>query len=101
MRADNLAAFAKIEGMDVVVPQPAPDGKMLDAEKGLTPNGTVSTLDEAEVVAEYFRRQRVDGVILCPLDFGDGDLRSRSPKCLGCRCCCTRQRNRQVETMPG
>lgn len=71
MRADSLAAFAKIEGMDVVVPQPASDGKMLDAEKGLTPNGTVSTLDEAEVVAEYFRRQKVDGVILCPLDFGD------------------------------
>ncbi len=71
MRADSLAAFAKVEGMEVVVPQPGPDDTTLDAEKGLTPHGTVSTLDQAEVVAEYFRRQKVDGVILCPLDFGD------------------------------
>ncbi len=71
MRNDSLAAFAKIEGMEVVVPQPSPDGKTLDARRGLTPHGTVSKLDEAEVVAEYFRRQRVDGLILCPLDFGD------------------------------
>jgi L-fucose isomerase-like protein len=71
MRADSLAAFAQIEGMEVVVPQPSPDDVTLDAEKGLTPHGTVSKLDEAEVVAEYFRRQKVDGLILCPLDFGD------------------------------
>lgn len=71
MRDDSLATFARVKGMEVVVPQPSPDGKTLDAEKGLTPHGTVSTLDEAEVVAEYFRRQHVDGVILCPLDFGD------------------------------
>jgi len=71
MRDDSLAAFAQVKGMEVVVPQPAPDGTTLDAEKGLTPNGTVSTLDQAQVVAEYFRRQNVDGVILCPLDFGD------------------------------
>ncbi len=71
MRDDSLAAFAHVKGMEVVVPQPSPDGKTLDAEKGLTPHGTVSTLDEAEVVAEYFRRQHVAGLILCPLDFGD------------------------------
>jgi L-fucose isomerase-like protein len=71
MRADSLAAFAKIEGLEIVVPQPAPDDVALDGERGLTPHGTVATLDEAEVVAEYFRRQKVDGLILCPLDFGD------------------------------
>jgi len=71
MRDESLAAFARVKGMEVVVPQPAPDGKTLDAEHGLTPHGAVNTLDEAEVVAEYFRRQHVDGLILCPLDFGD------------------------------
>jgi L-fucose isomerase-like protein len=71
MRNDSLAAFAQIEGMEVVVPQPSPDGVTLDVEKGLTPHGTVSKLDEAEVVAEYFKRQKIDGLILCPLDFGD------------------------------
>ncbi len=52
MRADSLTAFAQIAGMEVVVPQPSPDGVTLDAEKGLTPHGTVSKLDEAEVVAD-------------------------------------------------
>ena len=57
MRDDSLTAFARVKGMEIVVPQPSPDGKTLDAAKGLTPHGTVSTLDEAEVVAEYFRSQ--------------------------------------------
>ena len=71
MRADSLAAFAQVEGLEVVVPQPAPDGQAIDPQRGLTPHGTVATLDEAEAVAEYFRREKVDGLILCPLDFGD------------------------------
>jgi len=71
MRSDSLAAFAGIEGMEVVVPQPAPDGDSLDPEKGYTPHGAVRSLDQAEAAAEYFLRQKVDGLILCPLDFGD------------------------------
>jgi len=71
MRDDSLETFAQISGMEVVVPQPSPDGKSLDSEKGYTPNGTVNSLDEAEAVAEYFMREKVDGLILCPLDFGD------------------------------
>jgi L-fucose isomerase-like protein len=71
MRDDSLAAFAKTEGLEVVVPKPSPDGETLDVEEGCTPHGMVSTLDEAESVAEFFQRQNVDGVILCPLDFGD------------------------------
>ncbi len=71
MRDDSLNAFAQVRGMEVVVPQPAPDGEPLCAEHGYTPYGAVHSLDEAEVVAEYFRRQGVDGLILCPLDFGD------------------------------
>jgi L-fucose isomerase-like protein len=60
-----------VKGLEVIVPQPSPDGAALDPEKGYTPHGMVSTLDEAEVAAEYFQRQKVDGLILCPLDFGD------------------------------
>ena len=76
MRDDSLAAFAKVPGMQVVVPQDSPvvpnaDGVTLDPEKGYTPHGMVSTLDEGETIAEYFRNQKVDGLILCPLDFGD------------------------------
>jgi len=71
MRDDSLAAFAKVPGMQVVVPQASPDGLTIDPDKGYTPHGMVSNLDEAEATAEYFRRQKVDGVILCPLDFGD------------------------------
>jgi L-fucose isomerase-like protein len=71
MRDDSLATFAKAEGAEIVVPQPAPDGESLDPEKGYTPHGMVSNLDEGEAVAAYFRTQEVDGLILCPLDFGD------------------------------
>jgi L-fucose isomerase-like protein len=71
MREDSLTTFSEVNGMEVIVPQPSPDGKSLDPEKGYTPNGTVSNLDQAEVVAEYFQRQKVDALILCPLDFGD------------------------------
>jgi L-fucose isomerase-like protein len=71
MRDDSLATFAKVDGLEVVVPQPPPDGNTVDAEKGYSPHGMVATLDQAEAMAEYFRRQAVDGLILCPLDFGD------------------------------
>jgi len=71
MRADSLATFAKVQGMQVVVPQPSPDGVSVDALNGLTPNGMVATLEQGDAVAEYFQRQGVDGLILCPLDFGD------------------------------
>jgi L-fucose isomerase-like protein len=71
MRDESLATFAKVEGMQVVVPAPLPEGEHLDVHKGQTPYGMVHSLDEAEVVAEYFAREKVDGLILCPLDFGD------------------------------
>lgn len=83
MRDDSLAAFAKVPGMEVVVPQPSPDGVTLDAAHGYTPHGMVSTLDEGETVAEFFRRRRVDGVILCPLDFGDERSASKVAEKLG------------------
>lgn len=71
MRDESLAAFAQVEGLEVVVPQPSPDGETLDPEQGYTPHGLVNGLDQAEVVATFFKRQNVDALILCPLDFGD------------------------------
>ncbi len=71
MRSDSLAAFRKVEGMEVVAPQPSPDGETVDAEAGCVPHGAVQDLAQGEAVAEFFRRQKVDGLILCPLDFGD------------------------------
>ena len=71
MRRDSLAAFAQIPGVEIVCPQPAQDGKTIDPPLGVTAHGCVNTLDEAEAVAAYFRREGVDGLILSPLDFGD------------------------------
>ena len=72
MRDDSLAAFARVPGLEVVVPQPATGVAGVEAARGgHTPHGMVASLDEAEAVADYFAGQKVDGLILCPLDFGD------------------------------
>ena len=72
MREESFGALSALPGVaQVLMPQPAPDGVTLDAAAGLTPFGAVHDLDEAETVAEYFRQQKVDGLVLCPLDFGD------------------------------
>ena len=72
MREDSFKALSALPGVaQVVMPQPSPDEKTLDAEKGLTPFGAVHDLDEAETIAEYFRQQKIDALVLCPLDFGD------------------------------
>ncbi len=79
MRDDSLAAFARSEGLEVVVPQAGEP----DAAKGLTPHGMVHSLDEAEIVAEYFARSKVDALVLCPLDFGDERSASKIAEKLG------------------
>jgi L-fucose isomerase-like protein len=71
MRADSMAAFARVTGLEVVAPEPSPDGVTVDAQKGCTPDGMVANLDQAEAVADYFAARKVDALILCPLDFGD------------------------------
>jgi L-fucose isomerase-like protein len=83
MRDDALATFGQVVGMEVVVPQSSPDGHSLDPVKGLTPHGMVHSLDEAEAVVEYFQGQKVDGLILCPLDFGDERSASKVAEKLG------------------
>lgn len=71
MRAESLAAFSRLDEVQIIVPGPSPDGITLDEKMGLTPYGMVQNLDQAEVVVSYFRQQKIDGLILCPLDFGD------------------------------
>ena len=71
MRQGSLAAFASIPGMEVVVPQEPIPGVDAIPDDGFTPHGMVQHLDQGEGVAEYFARNKVDGIILCPLDFGD------------------------------
>jgi len=72
MRAEALAVFGKIAGLEVVVPQPrAENDQTVDAERGYTPDGAVGNLDQGEAMAEYFARQKVDGLIICALNFGD------------------------------
>jgi L-fucose isomerase-like protein len=72
MREDSFKALSVLPGVaQVVMPQPSPDEKTLDADKGLTPFGAVHDLDEAETIAAYFGMQKVDALVLCPLDFGD------------------------------
>jgi L-fucose isomerase-like protein len=72
MRAEALAAFRKITGLQIVAPTPCPDDdKQVDTLHGYTPAGMVGNLDQGEAVAEYFMQQKVDGIIIGALDFGD------------------------------
>ncbi|HHX63886.1 MAG TPA: hypothetical protein GX702_03235 [Chloroflexi bacterium] len=71
MRTESLAALAGVDGIEIVAPQIAPDDATICAENGYTPHGVVHTLDEAEAIADYFAAQKVDAIIICPLDFGD------------------------------
>jgi len=65
------AAFSALEGAQLVVlPQCAPDAAP-DRQTGAVPFGCVHSLDEAETAARFFQLHEVDGLIVCPLDFGD------------------------------
>ncbi len=72
MRLEGLQALRGIAGMQVVAPEPCPDDPArIDAEKGWLPDGAIWNLDQAEAAAEYFARQKVDGLIIAALNFGD------------------------------
>ena len=59
MRAQTLATLRNA-GYEVVVPEP-----------GQTNEGCVETRAEAKFCANLFREKRVDGVIVCAVNFGD------------------------------
>jgi len=72
MRAEALAVLSKVTGLELVVPQPCPeDNQAVDPERGYSPDGAVGNLDQGEAIAEYFARKKVDGLIICALNFGD------------------------------
>jgi L-fucose isomerase-like protein len=72
LRADALSAFQIIAGLQIVTPTPCPeDDRRVDARQGYTPAGAVGNLDQGEAVAEYFLQEKVDGIIICALNFGD------------------------------
>ncbi len=71
MRQQSLSALGAIAGLELVAPTPAADGQTVDAATGTIPHGSVQTLDQAQALADWFATQRLDGLIVCPLDFGD------------------------------
>ena len=72
MRAEALAVLSKVTGLELVVPQPCPENNQaVDPERGYSPDGAVGNLDQGEAIAEYFARKKVDGLIICALNFGD------------------------------
>jgi L-fucose isomerase-like protein len=72
MRRDALAVFQQVPGLQIVAPRACPDDpKRLDAGHGFTPDGVVCNLDQAEAVADFFQREKVDGLIIGAMNFGD------------------------------
>ncbi len=72
MRDSALSAFQNIPGMSVIVPTASPtDPRGIDPLHGYSPYGAVCDLDQAEAVAEFFAREKVDAIIIGALDFGD------------------------------
>ena len=70
MRDESLAALSTIPGIEWITPLTAPEEAQA-LQPGMTPHGAVRDLDQAESVAEFFASAKVDGLVLCPLDFGD------------------------------
>lgn len=71
LRADSIEALSEAPGVQVVAPRVAGDDAEPDPATGATARGAVHDLDEAEALAEHFARERVDCLVVCPLDFGD------------------------------
>lgn len=72
MRREGLEALRSIPGMQVIAPEPCPgDPQRIDPEKGWLPDGAIWDLDQAEAAAEYFAREKVDGLVIAALNFGD------------------------------
>jgi L-fucose isomerase-like protein len=70
MLDENALAIRSIAGVELVLPRVATAGQN-DPLEGYVPYGAVHTLDEAEGLAEFYRSQKIDGLVICPLDFGD------------------------------
>ncbi|HEY3285399.1 MAG TPA: hypothetical protein VGN26_24255 [Armatimonadota bacterium] len=71
MRQDCLRTLSALPAVEVVVPPVGEQGSAPDPLSGRTAFGAVHTLDEAEAVAEFLAREKVDALVVCPVDFGD------------------------------
>jgi L-fucose isomerase-like protein len=72
MRKDAITHLEKIDGLDLVYPKINPDDPQInDPIAGFSADGCVCNLDEAEVVVDYFRSQKVDAIIIGAMNFGD------------------------------
>lgn len=71
MREDSLRALQSIPGVEAVAPRAAADGKAIDAPAGVIGPGSIVNLDQAQALAQYFASRNLDGLVICPLDFGD------------------------------
>ena len=64
MRARCLEAFAKIPGLEIVVPS-----------EDLTEDGCVGTVEEGLKTAELFLKENVQGIIIGNMNFGLESMR--------------------------
>ncbi|MFB3892922.1 MAG: L-fucose/L-arabinose isomerase family protein [Phycisphaerae bacterium] len=71
MLQDSLAAIGRIEGVELFAPRDSGDDKAIDASRGAVPHGSIMNIDHGQALAEYFAGLKLDGLIVCPLDFGD------------------------------
>jgi L-fucose isomerase-like protein len=67
----SLQNLSKVRGLELVLPQAGPGDEPGGNANCCAEHGMVGNLDEAEAAADYLSAQKVDGLILCPLDFGD------------------------------
>ncbi|HMN59092.1 MAG TPA: hypothetical protein PJ988_01935 [Anaerolinea sp.] len=72
MRADAIRELTGIGSFSLLVPTSDPqDPRGLDPQKGHTPDGAIWNMDQAGALAEYYRREKVGGIIIGALNFGD------------------------------
>ncbi|MBN2046427.1 MAG: hypothetical protein JW750_01190 [Anaerolineaceae bacterium] len=67
MRRSGIEQLRQIDAVELVFPQTDEEGVALPG----IPSGAINTLDQAEVLSDYFIQQKVDAILICPLDFGD------------------------------
>ena len=67
LRQDALDVLASFDEIQVCCPASQEEGSSLDG----IPLGAVNTLDHAEILSDYFLANKVQALIICPLDFGD------------------------------
>lgn len=72
MRDDGIRVLAQTEGVELLYPQPHPTQPLaIDPAHGYIPDGALCNLEHADALAEYYRREKVDAIVIGALNFGD------------------------------